>query len=409
VKYILNFPFFALIIFSIIFSIADAQLAQAELPQTLPIGQYVTQEPPYNIKIPDLARDELLQSSLVWMPPSVPPSQFNFLKGEVDEPDAVLPSQEVVCKWLPGIEMSGMMPQFTCVTASGHILKVKYAQKDRNDNAEVVTEIAASRLLRALGFGADRMYTAKKIRCLGCPKDPWAAINVLHHKVPKVREQFLRTYGKQDRDGHFYYEPNYNKFTDFSFVSIEEKMRSNGIRSPSQKGWAWSELLNIKSQLGGSPRAHVDALYLMAAFLNLSDNKSENQRLLCLTPMIEKCDSPMAIVQDVGASFGRGWQGIRGGHSKLEVQKWRASQIWQDDRCTVSVPSPINGTFKPQVVSEEGRVFLLQLLDQLTDKNIEDIFVGARAHEFKPATPVSEWVKAFKARREQIRQKTCPN
>ena len=53
-------------------------------------------------------------------------------------------------------------------------------------------------------------------------------------------------------------------------------------RPRSVEGWAFFELELIDAEKGGAPRAHVDALRLLAVFLAHWDNKSENQRLVCL-------------------------------------------------------------------------------------------------------------------------------
>ena len=64
--------------------------------------------------------------------------------------------------------MSGRSPKFTCVIpgAKRDDVKVKYGL----DNAEVYGEMLTTRLLWALGFGADRMYSVRVV-CRGCPDD----------------------------------------------------------------------------------------------------------------------------------------------------------------------------------------------------------------------------------------------
>ena len=47
------------------------------------------------------------------------------------------------------------------------MVKVKYGSAERH------AEIAATRLLTALGFGADRMYLVPHLRCEGCPPFPF--------------------------------------------------------------------------------------------------------------------------------------------------------------------------------------------------------------------------------------------
>ena len=68
---------------------------------------------------------------------------------------------------------------------------------------------------------------------------------------------------------------------------------------------------------GGSPRAEVDALRLLAVVLAHWDNKSANQRLICL-PGGDRpdggCTTPLAMMQDLGATFGP---------AKVDLHNWR--------------------------------------------------------------------------------------
>jgi len=54
------------------------------------------------------------------------------------------------------------------LSGSGAVVRVKYGK----DTHEVYSEVAATRLLWALGFYADEMYPVR-LKCLQCPeKDP---------------------------------------------------------------------------------------------------------------------------------------------------------------------------------------------------------------------------------------------
>ncbi len=90
-------------------------------------------------------------------------------------------------------------------------------------------------------------------------------------------------------------------------------------------------------------RAERDALRLLAVFLNNWDNRSDNQRLLCLDDGAQLadggCHAPLAYMHDVGATFGH--VGGAKGERKLDVEGWRAAPIWKDRAaCTVSIESP---------------------------------------------------------------------
>ena len=58
-------------------------------------------------------------------------------------------------------------PKFDCAISADDKIRVKYGEQ----NGEVYSEVAASRLLWALGFGADRVYPVKVV-CNGCPGGP---------------------------------------------------------------------------------------------------------------------------------------------------------------------------------------------------------------------------------------------
>ena len=124
--------------------------------------------------------------------------------------------------------------------------KVKYG----DDNNEVYAGVAATRLLRALGFGADALYPVR-VECRGCP----AALG----GVPAG--------------------PN---ISTFAVAALERKMKGKDLTSAGKEGWVWSELDLVDPSAGGAPRAQRDALKLLAVFLQHSDNKSEQQRLICL-------------------------------------------------------------------------------------------------------------------------------
>jgi hypothetical protein len=74
-----------------------------------------------------------------------------------------------------------------------------------------------------------------------------------------------------------------------------------------------------------------------------------------------------------------------------------------------------SGTLKNPVISEQGRAFLANLIMQLSDKQLEDLFTVARV-QLRPRWPdngrsgyptIQEWVDAFKAKRAEIAGRTC--
>ena len=329
-------------------------------------------------------RIDALSRASVWQAPP-PIAKANF---------ATDPKQprEISCTF--EIEqMNGTAPKFDCKTQDGEKLRVKYGR-----TPEIPGELASTRLLHALGFGSDNMQLYEKVICYGCPKDPFLTMKTLGFVGA---EKF---YGKvMDPKDH----------QDFEWAAVERKHYGRPIETQEVEGWAFFELDLIDAKKGGAPRAHVDALRLLAVFLAHWDNKSENQRLVCVSdkdwPAGGKCGRPFAMLQDVGSTWGP---------RKVDHPEWVKAPIWSDRAtCTTSMDAlPYHGaTFQPVKISEAGRQHLAGLLSQLTDAQLDALFRSARFDQSTgmfggvKATPIEEWVKSFKSRVKQITDgPSCP-
>ena len=203
-------------------------------------------------------RNLALKNAKVWQPTDV--ASFDFSANPPD-PSGALSEPIVRCRYLPGAA-EGTAPKFDCVLRSGEVVKVKYGRFF----GESFAEIAASRLLTALGFGADRMYWIPHVRCEGCPPFPFHTVWLLD--LLHAREAI---------------EPHLvgDRSTDFEWAAVERKHEGETIKSDDSKGWAWYELDQIDPARGAT-RAEVDALRLVAMLLAHWDNKASNQRLVCL-------------------------------------------------------------------------------------------------------------------------------
>ena len=146
-------------------------------------------------------------------------------------------------------------------------------------------------------------------------------------------------------------------------------------------------------------------LYFTSSLLAHWDNKAENQRLICL-PGGDRpdgaCTRPFALLQDLGASFGP---------LKLDLHNWRTRRVWSSPReCGVTMKDlPYGGaTFAGQRISEEGRIFLLSLLEQLSATQLVDLFSGARVQQSEgviaEARRPEAWAAAFADKVRQIRE-----
>jgi len=342
------------------------------------------------------ARMDAIRRAQVWTKTNV--SAMDIKTGPTGD-GAFAPEATVNCEWVDK-KMTGRSPKFTCVIPPADEVKVKYG----HDNGEVFAEVAATRLLWALGFGADRMYPVKVV-CKGCPAE---AVGT-------------------------------------DVAAIERKMDGTEIESDIETGWAWRELDLVDPDKGGAPLAHRDALKLLAVFLQHTDSKAVQQRLLCLDPKEKDgadakgddkakdardpkddkddkekakdakgtCKETFMLIQDVGLTFGHATKS-NGSGTSASFREWSAAPIWKDPgRCVGNMVKSMTGTLKDPVISEEGRKFLAGLLTQLSDSQLRDLFevarFGRRTVPDQPAATIDQWVDAFKKKRTEIVDHVCPS
>jgi hypothetical protein len=335
-------------------------------------------------------RDEALRAARVWRQPPIAVRQAD-LRENPPGPTFIKTTDDVTCRFRPD-RVGGTTPKFNCELPGGEVVKVKYGA----GNAEIHGEVAASRLLSALGFGADRMYLVRNVICQGCPAFPFQAL--------KCAEQ------TRLEKACFPGGINYATSNTFAPAVIERRMPGKTIEAADGQGWAWYELDRIDAAHRGSPRHEVDALRLVAIVLAHWDNKSENQRLIC-PPGAEqegdRCTAPLALIQDLGATFGP---------VKLDLGNWRATPVWADARtCRVSMKTmPFDGgTFPDAQISEEGRRMLLGLLEQLSTEQLTDLFTGSGVTGFDSLSAEARdshaWANAFRDKIRQLRDAgPCP-
>ena len=90
--------------------------------------------------------------------------------------------------------------------------------------------------------------------------------------------------------------------------------------------------------------------------------------------------------------------------------------VWKDDKqCVGNLPKSFSGTLGEPVIGEAGRKFLADLLMQLSDRQLHDLFEAARVR-LRLRSPgkvdsgfatEADWVEAFKAKRQQIVERRC--
>jgi hypothetical protein len=337
-------------------------------------------------------RDGALAAARVWKPPSTAISSAN-LRVNPQVPGRLNDDEEIACRF-SRTPVNGTTPKFYCELASGELMKVKYGR----NNPELAAEVAASRLLTALGFQADHMFIVKRVRCAGCPRFPFQALRCLARAgVPPG----VCIPGGIDEE----------RIVDFDTVVLERKLPGRVIEAFDDQGWGWFEIDRIDPSKEGSTLAEVDAFRLIAVFLAHWDNKAPNQRLIC-PPGADRqdgsCDEPLALMQDLGATFGP---------LKVDLQNWARGRIWKDARtCTLSMEHLPwgGGTFPERRISDAGRTLLLGLLEQLSEEQLKDLFEGSRItmqdQYSAEARRAGAWIRAFEDRVAQIRAAgPCPS
>ena len=303
------------------------------------------------------------------------PDRFHVASGAAAS--AVMPS----CRFLND-PPSGTTAKFNCVLDGGTVIKVKYGR-----NPEIQGEVAGTRLLRLMGFPADEVVIVPRLRCYGCPRDPF--VTVVASTWMKTRELL----GPAGFD---------NGYTEFEWVAVERRFPAPAIETEQTEGWAWWEMANAADAPSHSD--DLDSLRLLAVFMAHWDNKHENQRLVCLdgpppSPSAD-CQQPLAMIQDLGATFGP---------TKVNIGTWPSVPIWDDpETCRITMRSLPwrGGTFQDVQISEAGRRALADRLAAITDDQLREVFTEARFPEYQTATDdeqdVREWTAAFRNRARQI-------
>jgi hypothetical protein len=344
---------------------------------------------------PQLSADDrlnILRRSQVWAPTDV--ASMNLTAGP-QGPGAFAPRETVTCDYVER-DMGGSSPKFTCAIpakagtpgSKPDEVKVKFGL----GNAEVYGEVASTRLLWALGFGADRMYPVRVV-CRGCPE----------------KYKSSETLPSGDRV--------------FDPAVIERKAAGKTIESKPDQGWSWKELDLVAADAGGASVAERDALKLIAVILQHGDNKSQQQRLVCLDPGAGvavagnlTCTHPFMLINDVGLTWGHVDMLNRNALEGVNFARWVRSPVWKaGEGCVGNLTKALTATLGDPTIGEAGRMFLADLLGRLSDAQIHDMFAVAQVtlrasapnHLGSAETSVDMWVSAFKQKRTEVTERRC--
>jgi hypothetical protein len=326
-------------------------------------------------------RRAIMARARIWAPTDIPSK--NLLVGPTDyKPFAF--DELVTCTSLAQ-KLTGKTPKFACHIDPDDDVRVKIGL----NNGELHAEVAGTRLLWALGFGADRVYPVHVV-CRGC------------------EAKSGRPVGKPS-DGTI----------DFSRATIERRLAGQDL---TPDGWSWRDLDKLDESASGATRAERDALKLLAVFLQHSDSKPVQQRIICpegpnsVTDTASACEHPLMYIDDLGVTFGRANWWNAGDIGSMNLAEWSRTPVWKNPkRCIGNIPQSATGTLNNPEIGEDGRQFLANLLTQLSDDQLHQLFEVARVQarlrnpkdESSGFATIEEWVAAFKAKREQIVTTHC--
>jgi hypothetical protein len=361
--------------------------------------------------ITDAQRRDFIRRAQVWFPGSITQKDLLDLTGE---PGGQPFESELSCTYTTEHLFGGSTLKFGCKLDDGEILKVKPGPQ----NDEVYAEILGTRLTWALGFAADRMYPVI-LHCAGCENYDG------------------RVNGVADRNGK----------RRFDVAAYERKFRGHKLETSAGSGWSWPELDLVDSRAGGATREQLDALKLLAVFMQQWDTKADNQRLICPDEYFSKdpdgtvqCSHPILMMQDMGASFGS-WQGLK----RADPEAWKNESLWVGGSVTsssageetaappppgkkkrktkhgqaeVAAPAAVshgscvanmgdwgNTTLVNPTISEDGRAFLAGLLSQLTREQLRSMFRAGLVE--KKGQTIEQWLDAWDHRYSQLVNRRC--
>jgi hypothetical protein len=344
------------------------------------------------------------------------------------------PDGAITCTYEKGGAGSpGMTAKFTCRTAAGRSLRVKYYDGNpQTGNREVFGEVIATRLFWALGFDADAVYPVV-VRCLQCPANPMTGSG------PRAERRYLGIV---------------EAFYEGTIITTQH--------DPNE-GWRFRELREAVAALPAGDlqtrqQVHQDALALLSVFVQHGDRKPSQQRLVCRSPLdpsagdVESVDNDQGFhlpifvehhgrracresavtVQDLGATFGGAGQFTSNVRAKVHLSSWAGTAMFaqrslRDSRS--GAPPPCRGNLAPSLsagaepnppIGDAGRRFLHERLAALTPDHVRALFEAGHIEELKEPqqwkdrktgqllTGIDAWVAVFLKKVDEIGSTSCP-
>lgn len=247
------------------------------------------------------------------------------------------------------------------------ILKVKYWSKDEKRNPEILTEVAASRFLWALGFVTDLAYS-KAVICRGCPStDPYAK------GQPNARGDGSHT---------------------FEVTSVDMKP-GKIIETKGDQGWGWDLVSGYQKNRGVDFEAYVIGLNM----LHFHNPRVLRQNALaCATGHWDEagvCRRPIVFVDDLGNTFG-------GNHIRADYDRWRTKRVFAGADCRLT--TPMGNVKKATGPALEN---LRKRLAGMDEAAVRAIFESSRFDEERTGHSAEAWTRILMERIAEVRSASC--
>jgi hypothetical protein len=220
---------------------------------------------------------------------------------------------------------------------------------------EVFTELAASRILWALGFPADHVYPVASVACVGCTATPFES---------KLKKNDATLGGPPDV---------------FRTVTVEREIPWSEIDPDNDETWSWRDAAQYYSSgiFTAAQKVEYDAYRLALGLFNYHNAIDVQNRVACAefkagasNPRV--CTKPYIFVQDLGSTFGKDrflLANLRG-----DIAAWRSQTVFKN-AAACELRARLEGD---RQVLEAARALMVERVKALDRDRVREIFRLAR-------------------------------
>lgn len=275
-----------------------------------------------------------------------------------------------------------------------YILKVRYHNGDAR-NLENYTSTAATKILNVLGIPAHTYIMTNQIICFGCSNDPF-----------KNKQKDLSFDGSQ-----------FSKVS-FKDAALEFKYDADRIFAPSEDAWNWRHVKDMINQNIWSNEIKIEAevLALASHFLGYVSEGHDQNALICKAEDSSDssvCESTLAMIHDVGASFGNrkefSWDGSR---PRGNIRAYERARIFDMGTCKFDY-STSKGDLPRSSISKAAKEEFLRRAQKLDQKTLEIIFATSHMGNIKNSGSnkniIERWAKSILSKIDEVKYVSCEN